>query len=167
MPAGNTYEAIAEQTLGSAAATVTFSSIPSTFTDLVLVCNILGSGGTADSNAALRFNGDTGSNYSRTTLAGDGSSAASFRSSNATRGLLQATGYYSTTPATIISHIQSYSNSTTNKTVISRASLSTWSAEATVNLWRNTSAVTSITLVLATGTFAAGSTFSLYGIKSA
>jgi hypothetical protein len=162
----STYTPIATQTLGSAAASVTFSSIPQGYTDLVLVSSILGSDGTNDSNASIRFNSDSGSNYSRTTLSGDGSTAASFRTSNATRGLLQASGYYSSTiPTVIITNINNYSNSTTNKTVISRANLSTWSTEATVNLWRNTSAITSLTLVLATGTFASGTTFSLYGIQ--
>jgi hypothetical protein len=80
MPAGNTYEAIATQTLGSAAASVTFSSIPGTYTDLVLV--VAGTLTTGTENIVMQFNGDTGSNYSVTSLLGDGSTASSFRSSN-------------------------------------------------------------------------------------
>jgi hypothetical protein len=59
--AGNTYVAIAEQTLGTAAASVTFSSIPGTYTDLVLVLSVQDASG---NTFALQFNGDTSTNYS-------------------------------------------------------------------------------------------------------
>ena len=62
----NTYEPIATNTLGSAASSVTFSSIPSTYTDLIVVMNYANSTGLAD--VFFRFNGDTGSNYSDTIL---------------------------------------------------------------------------------------------------
>jgi hypothetical protein len=78
MPAGNTYEAIATQTLGSAAASVTFSSIPSTYTDLVLVCNFETSSN-AIAGVYIQFNGDTSTNYSSTNLIGNGSTAESSR----------------------------------------------------------------------------------------
>jgi hypothetical protein len=63
MAAGNTYEAIATQTLGSAAASVTFSSIPGTYTDLVIVCTPLRVTAGAE-ELVFQFNSDTGSNYS-------------------------------------------------------------------------------------------------------
>jgi hypothetical protein len=81
MPA--TYEPIATYTAPSAQASYTFSSIPSTYTDLVLVANF---GKSADTAIKYRVNGDTGSNYSVTALYGDGSSAGSFRTSNVTSG---------------------------------------------------------------------------------
>jgi hypothetical protein len=59
MAAGNTYEAIATQTLGSAAASVTFSSIPGTYTDLVLVV-AMEHVTTGTENIVMQFNGDTG-----------------------------------------------------------------------------------------------------------
>jgi hypothetical protein len=65
MAAGNTYVAIAEQTLGTAAASVTFSSIPGTYTDLVLV---ISAQDTTNNSFALICNSDTGTNYSRTRL---------------------------------------------------------------------------------------------------
>ena len=58
----STYTPIATQTLGSAAASVTFSSIPQGYTDLVLVDNVKSASGAGDSELDVRFNGDSGSN---------------------------------------------------------------------------------------------------------
>ncbi len=74
-----TYEPIATTTLGSAAATITFSTIPATYTDLRVVW--VGTVTVADS-AGMRFNSDSGTNYSRTVLQGDGSAASSNRSTS-------------------------------------------------------------------------------------
>jgi hypothetical protein len=164
MPAGNTYESIATQTLGSAAATVTFSSIPGTYTDLVLV--------SAGSNSALndiklRFNSDTGNNYSETLLLGSGSSAITARGSNIS-GLVH--NYTDSSIASATTNILNYSNSTTNKTTLTRWNATSSSdpyVAAYVGLWRNTAAITSITVFVASGTMSTGSTFSLYGIKAA
>ena len=160
MPAGNTYEAIATQTLGSAAASVTFSSIPSTYTDLVLVYS-----GTlsADGGFALRFNSDTGSNYSNTSLYGDGTSAVSNRSTNDTS---MGLGYSGTAQGVTVMQIQNYSNSTTYKTALSRSNGSGYTS-ARVGLWRNTAAITTVVALVYSGNFAIGSTFSLYGIRAA
>ena len=84
MAAGNTYVAIATNTLGSAAASVTFSSIPGTYTDLVIVTQAISA--TAD-NVGIRFNSDSGSNYSQTWLSGNGTSAISSRYSSSTSGV--------------------------------------------------------------------------------
>ena len=157
-----TYEPIATNTLGSATASVAFSSIPSTYTDLVLIVSGTVS---ASSYFTFRFNSDTGSNYSETSLYGDGSTANSTRNSNQTYMLI---GGIRTTQTTIITSIMNYSNSTTNKTAISRSSNAAVEAAATVGLWRNTAPITSI--ICGTGganTFQAGSTFTLYGIKAA
>jgi hypothetical protein len=78
----STYTPIATQTLGSAAASVTFSSIPQGYTDLILVINYATSASTG--NALLRFNSDTGSNYSETALIGNGTTATSDRESSVT-----------------------------------------------------------------------------------
>ncbi len=169
MPAGNTYEAIATQTLGSAAASVTFSSIPGTYTDLVLVTNLLGAtGGTTDFSTLLQLNGDTGSNYSTTRLEGNGTTATSTRNSSQTFARINTVGYLSTTvPQTNIIQFNNYSNTTTNKTFLTRSSQANEVTLASVNLWRSTSAITSIYFYLSGGTMAAGSTFSLYGILAA
>jgi hypothetical protein len=157
----STYEPIATQTLGSATSSVTFSSIPGTYTDLVLV-----SSGTtsADVDVFVTFNGDTGANYSRTFLLGDGSSAASGRST----GVSSYGGiYFLTSQSNNITQVMNYSNSTTYKTALSRNTAPAVVTTALVGLWRSTAAITSMTLTTGSGTLSTGSTFTLYGIKAA
>lgn len=159
-----TYEPIATTTLSSNTASVTFSSIPGTYTDLVLVTNGKMSTGSAVNNK-ITFNSDTATNYSRTYVYGDGSNAFSGRDSS--QDNLGFIYWSSTNPSTTIVQIQNYSNTTTYKTALARTSESGVAA-AYVGLWRSTSAITSITITRgSTNDFASGSTFSLYGIKSA
>lgn len=165
MPAGSTYSTVATQTLGSAQTAVTFSSISSAYTDLILVCN-----GSANvgSNLTVRVgNGsvDTGSNYSSTYLVGDGSVAFSGAQSNQTASLMGAV--YTGQGINII-NFQNYANTTTNKTFLSRLSFAANAAASYVGLWRSTAAINIITLSLGgTNTFSTGSTFTLYGITAA
>ena len=167
--------ALDKVTLGSAQSTVTFSSIPQGYTDLVLVIAGRGTrtGNTVDGN--IRFNSDTGSNYSVTYLYGDGSSASSARASNQTAG--NAGLWYpaaSTTSGIFTAntiHIMNYSNTTTNKTWLTRDSNQSNTGAlvgASVNLWRPTvlEAINRIDLTLGVGDWATGSTFSLYGIAA-
>jgi hypothetical protein len=158
-----TYEPIATTTLGSAAASITFSTISGAYTDLVLVMN--GKNATAFDNWRLTLNSDTGSNYSYTYLLGDGTSASSGRGSNATP--MYIGGIPSSDFGTNIAHINNYSNTTTYKTVISRASSATNNAAAWVNLWRSTSAITTIKIDCGTGNLATGTSATLYGIAAA
>ena len=167
--ATNTYVALDTQTLGSAAASVTFSSIPQTYTDLVLVMSVQGASVATSRDPGIRFNGDTGSNYSYTGLTGNGSSASSFRSSNQTAG---AAGFSFPTSnfEIIIMSIQNYSNATTYKTALFRNNNAAVIVGACVNLWRNTAAITSLTILgsdLGAININSGSTFTLYGIAAA
>jgi hypothetical protein len=164
MPAGSTYTPIATTTLGSAQANYTFTSIPSTYTDLVLVTS--GSiSSSADRGLQFRVNGDTGTNYSWTYLDGDGSTASSGRQTGDTSG---NAGLASTsTIVTSIAQFLNYSNTTTFKTVLSRGSNAGSRVRASVNLWRNTSAITSITIFDSAFNLNTGYTLTLYGIASA
>jgi len=172
MPAGNTYVAIATNTLSSAG-TVTFSSIPATYTDLVLVINNAVSIATNTPGACISFNGDTATNYSSTHLEGTGTSALSNRQtsqSNINAGYNIGLSSSSTQPATIIINIMNYANTTTYKTTLSRNTQTTGTAPgtgATVGLWRSTAAINSIAITAQTGNFATGTVFSLYGIAAA
>jgi hypothetical protein len=167
MPAGSTYTPIATTTLGSNAASYTFTAIPSTYTDLVLVVTPL-----ATSNGQATYirvgNGsiDSGSNYSNTNLSGNGSIAISARRSNATEFSVE---YYTAADTTardnIIVHFMNYSNTTTNKTFISRSNNAAYGVDANVGLWRSTSAINQI--FIASGAYAIGSTFTLYGLAAA
>jgi hypothetical protein len=162
-----TYDKIQTYTVPSAQTDVTLSSIPATYTDLVLVIN---AGSSAGADANFRLNGDTGSNYSRTLITGNGSTATSSRNANAVVGRFNANAYPNggAGDTIIIAQFMNYSNTTTRKTVISRANQASLGTDVVVNLWRNTSAINSI-LILSTSaaTFVAGSTFTLYGIKAA
>jgi hypothetical protein len=162
-----TYEPIATNTLGSAAASVTFSSIAGTYTDLVLVSVPIV---TAATTFAVYFNGSTASNYSATILQGDGTSATSTRVANQTEIRISYAATSRTTNTTnIITQIQNYSNATTYKTLLSRDNAASDGTGAIVGLWRSTAAITSITIIPLTGgsIINTGSTFTLYGIKSA
>jgi hypothetical protein len=165
MAAGSTYTPIATTTLGSAAASYTFSSIPSTYTDLVLISNHGVS--TATANFYIRVNGDSGNNYSYTRIMGNGSSASSARGSNFNRIVFDGDGASTSRTNVNVINFQNYSNSTTNKTVIGRSNDATYSTSAIVGLWRNTAAITSITIGIDGHNFITGSTFTLYGIAAA
>ena len=165
MAAGNTYTQIASTTLGSSASSVTFSSISSAYTDLVLIAS--GTATAGNINANLRFNSDSGSNYSDTYLTGTGAIAASARHSNITFMYLQGYGWWDQTQGNTLVHIMNYSNSSTYKTVLSRANFSNNGVAATVGLWRSTAAITSVEFRADASTFTAGSTFNLYGISCA
>jgi hypothetical protein len=168
MPAGSTYSTIATQTLGSNQATVTFSSIPGTYTDLVLITN--GATTVANKDIYMRFNSDTGTNYSRTVLYGDGTSAASDRASNVSFGYADYLGWTGTTLGTqvCVINIMNYSNSTTNKTYLSRSNNASSATDLNVGMWRNTAAINRIDIGAASsGIWITGSTFTLYGISAA
>jgi hypothetical protein len=169
MAAANTYTPIFTTTLGSAQASVTFSSIPSTYTDLVLV---ISANEITGNNIFLQFNGDTGSNYSRTFLSGTGSSSLSGRDTTQTNMQIDAYGYAPTAANTfgvLNAFIQNYSNTTTYKTVLSRANNASAGVDACVGLWKSTAAINSILIDIigTTANFNTGSTFSLYGILAA
>jgi len=158
----STYTPIATQTLGSSAATVTFSSIPATYTDLIIIIN---GNVSNDTNAYMRFNGDSSSLYSFTELYGNGSSAGSGRDTNNTR--VGIGNLYTGAINTTIINLQNYANTTTNKTCLTRENSSSNLVLASVGLYRSTSAISSIVFsLLSTFTFSAGSTFTLYGVKA-
>lgn len=162
-----TYEPITTTTLTSAQATVTFSSISGSYTDIILITDNDQSGGT-QGNLFIQFNSDTGSNYSRTWLSGNGTSPFSGRESSQTKIGLTAYAYPQTTTRWIGAiHIQNYSNTTTNKTILVRGNNASIGVDAIVGLWRSTAAITSLTLSRSNDNFAIGSTFTLYGIKAA
>jgi len=163
-----TYEPIATTTLTTSTATVSFTSISGSFTDLIMVANIAQASG--DNALRFRFNDDSGTNYSVTYLKGNGSTASSSRLSSITSGYMDTSGSL-TIEANYILQIMNYSNSTTYKTALDRGNRASYGTDVGVNLWRSTSAITKITLALGgsfpNNNFASGSTFTLYGIASA
>lgn len=171
MPAGATYEPIATTTIsGSAVTSVTFSSLGS-YTDIVAIIGNLTTS-TASASLFLRFNSDTGTNYSHTRIEGEGSAASSNRATSQAR--MQIAFPYQGTSTSIPSfcraHIFNYGGST-NKTVLAEGSSDqngVGDVGRYVGLWRSTAAITSITFDLGGGNgIKAGSMFTLYGIKAA
>jgi len=163
MAAGSTYTPIATYTATGTPTSYTFSSIPGTYTDLVIVIDgymATGSG----AYIAVQFNGDTGSNYSTTDLSGNGSTAQAAQFTSQTSGII---GAFYLSQANIICSIQNYANSTTYKTAISRSNASSNNTRADVNLWRSTSAITSVKVLAQSDTIANGTTLTLYGIAAA
>ena len=172
MAAGNTYTQIASTTLGSNASSVTFSSIAGTYTDLVIAVNYIAAGSANSDGFYCQFNGDTSTNYSSTLLSGNGTTASSSRTSNASNIFMAPpTGYLSNTnPSAIIIQINNYSNATTYKTYLGRANLASSFTQAAAALWRSTSAISSIEFFgvgSKTSVMGAGTTISLYGITAA
>lgn len=159
-----TYEPIATTTLSSAG-NLTFSSIPSTYTDLVLV----GVGtATSTGDIRIRFNNDTGTNYSNTVLLADGNVGRSARSTGGTSGIISLYWFgLQTDQANWIINIQNYSNTTTYKTALARSDDASRETDSIVALWRSTAAIDRIDLFVNNSTFASGTNFSLYGIKAA
>ena len=168
--ATNTYVALNKATISnSTTSTVTFSSIPSTYTDLVIVFS--GAMSIAGEIPFVRFNGDTTTVYSISWVLGDGASSYSYR-----RGAMPylpmnwLQGFSNTTENNIILNIQNYANTSVFKTCLERSnnasSVGTPGLAAGVGLWRSTAAITSIEFYASSGYFVNGATVSLYGIKA-
>jgi hypothetical protein len=171
MPA--TYEPIATTTLGSANSTITFSSIAASWTDLRLV--LVSFYDTGGSQVLVRVNSDSATNYSHTTLYGDGASPFSTNQTNQT--YFYPTGSQGggssvtlTLPTLTTIDMFSYAGST-NKTFLANTSQDKNGSGVTITtcgLWRSTAAITSLTFVCGgASTFTSGSNITIYGIRAA
>ena len=173
----NTYTLISSNVLASSAASVTFSAIPATYTDLVIKASIReNAGGLYPNTIDVQFNGSSASNYSRTNLYADGTTGGkSNRNSNQTiitfLNAVNGSGSTSNTFSSVEIYIPSYT-ATQNKPIgssaVTEANSATnneWAVTTTAALWRDTSAITSISLACG-ASLAAGSSFYLYGIKN-
>jgi hypothetical protein len=157
----STYDKIATSTLSSSG-TITFSSIPATYTDLVLVTRLAG---TAQADYDVLLNSDSGSNYSWTNMYTTGSASGSIRTPNWTLMRLDYYGYIGTTIGMVnIAHFFNYANTNTYKTVVAQMGNANNGLGLNVDLWRNTAAINSIAIQY---TMASGSSATLYGIKAA
>jgi hypothetical protein len=159
-----TYEPIATTAVSSTVTEVIFSSISSAYTDLILVVAPT-AGALADTG--LQFNSDTGANYSRTYLNGNGTSAISGRNSGDTRIRTNYSGATGGSNGMQIIQIMNYANSTTNKSVLIRANNASYGTDAVVGLWRSTAAITSLRIYCDGGGNWTAGNFTLYGIKAA
>lgn len=168
----NTYTLIASNTLSSAAASVTFSSIPQTYTDLVLRVSTRTDGSADNTLLGVRFNNDTNTNYSSILLTGNGSTASSSTLGTFANTYLGQTVANTATANTFNNgelYVPNYTASQ-NKPIsgigIAENNSTTAIIRAVAGLWQVTSAITSITLISGNGNFMTGSSFFLYGIKN-
>ena len=161
------YESISTVTVGSGGtSSVSFTSIPSTFTHLQVRCTTLLSA--SDNDYRMQINGDTGSNYSRHYLLGDGSAAYAAGSANQDMFLVcyNAASYTNSTGSII--DILDYANTNKYKTARILAGVDKNGGGYMFLLsgnWRNTAAITSLLIYPNAGTFNQYSSFALYGIK--
>lgn len=161
--ATNTYVALQTTTLGTAASSYTFTSIPAGYTDLVLVANVVGTSAGGDVWIRVGTGSVATTNYSRTALTGNGTAASSSRTSNDNRIYLDDVVGISTGSSMFTVHLMNYSNTTTYKTTLGRRADAAAETNATVGLWRATTAIDTVS-VMCSSNFAVGSTFTLYGI---
>jgi hypothetical protein len=162
----STYVPIYTTTLGSNQGSIAITGIPTTYTDLILVCRAKRAiGGSGAASLTIQFNAEfSGTNYSSTLLYG----ASSTHSANTNNIVFGATAFDGNTPAFCMStvHIFNYANTTAHKTTLSRFGDPNLYSAQSAGSWRNTAAINRIDLSAA-NSIAAGSSFTLYGIKAA
>jgi hypothetical protein len=172
MPAG-TFETIETRLLTSSQSAIVFSSIPQTYTDLVIVLVPISNG---TNFVAVQFNTDTsagGTNYSRVTYSTGGTGPFTDQRSNRYAievDYFESTGTGPNTTNEI--HIFNYTTTAAFKTILSKNSASDRNAGGVgvgtgVGTWRNTEAINSVRLSLNAGTFSSGTRATIYGIKAA
>lgn len=168
----NTYVAIATVTVGSGgAATIQFSSIAATWTDLALQVSLrsTNASSTASEYYGIYFNGST-SNLTYRRLYADGTATGSDNGSIVLVGSLASAGWTSNTFTSGFIYIPNYAGSNNKSFSTDNASENNSSSvsalDLTANLWSNTAAITSITIAPRRDNFAQYSTATLYGIKN-
>lgn len=168
MPA--TYTLIASNTLSSSASSITFSSIPQTYTDLVVRLSARCDAASVDRSLGIRPNGSS-ANDSNTSLSGDGSAASSARSTaDFDAGRFTAANATANTFGSVEIYIPNYTVSANKPmSVFGVAETNATAVTMRVNalLWSNTAAITSLQIDTdTTPLFVAGSSFFLYGINN-
>lgn len=153
-----TYIPLATVTLAASSSAVFFTEISQDYRDLILVTEVLSTASTV--STYLRFNGDAGENYSWVTAQAQSSADSSAGTTNSTFG-----GFGDTTVRGFgISHIMDYSATDKHKSVLVKRGKPDSLVGVIAHRWANTAAITSITVFSPSNSYAAGSTFKLFGI---
>ena len=167
-----TYEAIATVTVGAGgASSIEFTSIPQTYTDLVVLSSVRFDI-SGDNGFYFQFNNDTGTNYARLYLYGDGSSASSASATSQTRVPI-GIGARSTATASTFSNSSGYIPNYTGSNyksvsvdAVNENNATSADAMFWASIWNSTSAITSMKLFPSSGNIVQYSTATLYGIKN-
>jgi hypothetical protein len=164
----NTYVALAKTVLTSTQATITFSSIPQTYTDLIISVSAR-SDSASNAFYYMRFNGSSTS-FTNTYLEGNGSGTLASGSNFAQiGGRSQLTSETASTFSNGDIYIPNYTSANNKVYSSSNVSENNNSVAAMIyiaGLWSNTSAINEIAIAAASGNFISGSSFYLYGIKN-
>lgn len=164
----STYDLISSTTLNSSASSLTISSIPSTYRDLVLVIDVLGTS-TSVNTLYARFNNDSGSNYTSNSLYGTSTNGVGSAANNTGQTEMNISdrsnaGFSDTRRALYVVNIFDYSQ-TKNKPCLQRANaVPGGEVVLQTHRWNNSATISSIVLTPYAGSFASTSVFSLYGI---
>lgn len=166
-----TYDPVASTTLRAAASEITFSSIPSTYNDLVIcIYGRSTDGGASWRDVRVQFNNDSSGSYSRTNLYADNSGVFTNRSTNETSFYLACISAGQSASGIFgfgLLQVYQYTNTNFFKTATLLSSRGAADAWRTVNMWRSTSAITSMRFFPNVGNFDTGTSISIYGIKVA
>jgi hypothetical protein len=163
-----TFELISSVTATAGATSLTFSSIPGTYSSLQLRGFVLANSGYTVSTG-IRFNSDSGTNYHSHGIYADGSTVSATNDLSKTFMYLTYSSAGTSNPMSHIVDIDDYASTTRNKTIRTFTGVdSNGSGESSLfsGLWASTSAVTSITITAYSGQFAATTKFFLYGLRS-
>ena len=167
MAAGQTYNKIESTTLTSDTAYIEFVSIPATYTDLKI--SVIGGQSNLNDSFQIRFNSDTGNNYTSSYMLSDGSTASG-SCSNSTSAIINFGDLGGTAIESFLDiNINSYAQTNRHKSVLSYyASVQRARALLNFGLWRDNSAIHTIKLMFSgSDQFKSGSVATLYGITAA
>jgi len=162
---------ISSQTLGSSATSISFTSIPQTYTDLFLMMSLRGDLNNPQIGHFLRFNGDSTSTYSDRQLSGNGSTTSS--GSNGAGGTAIYTGQAPALTQTANTfgntsiYIPNYTSSAVKAVSVDNVRENDSAASIAFIIagkWTGTSAITSLSIVCEANNWIAGSSISLYGV---
>lgn len=164
------YDSI--QSFGGGGATIDFTSIPATYKHLQIRFIARGTSANVLITQGFRINSDTGANYANHRLVATGNTMYAQNSTSDTQGYIGATAAASNSNANIYSaniiDILDYSNTNKYKTIRLLSGVNDGTNEELQmrsSVWMNTVAISSVSLFLASGSFATNSSFALYGIK--
>lgn len=168
--AGGALIPIAVQTLGAAAASISFTGIPATYDDLILVVTGRGDAAFANINVSLQFNGDTGANYDYEGAgANNGANApgGSYAQTSVFVGYMPSASGVASAASSIEIELPNYANTNFHKDLLTRSGVrlgaSSTEYVATWGDWRSTAPINQVTLLPSSGNFVAGTKAVLYG----
>jgi hypothetical protein len=169
------FESIATQTASGSGTTITFSSIPTDYKYLQLHSYFALTNN--DSELGIRFNGDSGTNYTKSQVYANGTPSSMVQATSSSRGLTSTAGpvWYGAGTSGFVSSITYIFDYAATDKVKTHHTLTGGAVDsggtsqgvfARLGLWNNsTDAVTSMLLTSTGGNIISGSHFALYGIK--